>query len=92
MSEIQNTSAVTLLSSDHGRQRRAERLIDKRDLKAAVKYGSRKVSRNQRGELNWKYTFADIVYITDSTSTREITSWAKPGAGLDIVKKRFRRQ
>ena len=79
-------SAVTVLSSAHGRQRRAERLINKRDLKAAVKYGKKELSYNQRGELNYKYTFADVVYITDLTSRKEITAWAVPGAGLDVAK------
>ena len=79
-------SAVTVLSSAHGRQRRAERLIDKRDLKAAVKHGKKAMSYNQRGELNYKYTFADVIYITDLTSRREITAWAVPGAGLDVAK------
>lgn len=87
MSSILNTSAVTVLSSDHGRMRRAQRLIDKRDLQAAVKYGTRVASYNQRGRLNWKYTFGDIVYITDETSRREVTSWAIPGAGIDIQKR-----
>ena len=64
--------------------RRAQRLIEKRDLQAALKYGIREVSYNQRGQQNWKITFADIVYITDSTLTREITSWSVPGAGLDV--------
>ena len=86
MSSIQDTSAATVLSSDHGRMRRAQRLIDKRDLQAAVRYGTRKKSYNQRGILGWKYTYADIVYITDETSRHEITSWAIPGAGLDVEK------
>lgn len=79
-------SAVTVLSSAHGRQRRAERLINKRDLKAAVKYGKKELNYNQRGDLNYKYTFADVVYITDITSRKEITAWAVPGAGLDVAK------
>ena len=78
--------SVTILSSVHGRQRRAERLIDKRDLKAAVKYGKKESSYNQRGERKYKYTFADVVYITDLTSRKEITAWAVPGAGLDVAK------
>ena len=69
----QNTSAATFLSSTHGRLRRAQRLIDKRDLQAAVKYGTCEESYNQNGIRRLKYTFADIVYITDETGTREIT-------------------
>lgn len=83
------TTAVTVLSSDHGRLRRAQRLIEKRDLQAAKRNSTPVASYHQRGELNWKYTFADIVYITDSTKTREITSWAIPGAGLDVPKRRI---
>ena len=87
-STVQNTSAITILSSTHGRMRRAQRLIEKRDLQAAVKYGKREMSANQNGRINWKCTYADIVYITDfETSTKEITSWAIPGAGLDVEKK-----
>ena len=80
------TSAVTILFSVHGRMRRAERLIQKRDLQAAIKHGTRVMSANPRGDWNWKYTFADVLYITDKSSRREITSWAVPGAGLDVDK------
>lgn len=86
MSDSQRTSAATLLSCEHSRQRRAERLVSKRDLQAALKYGSRVASLNQRGELAWKCTFADVVFIVDRTLTKEITCWAKPGAGLDVEK------
>lgn len=85
--DIVNTSAATILSSDHGRMRRAQRMIDKRDLQAAVKYGVKERSYNTYGVPRWKYTFADIVYITDDTSRREITSWAKPGVGLNAEKR-----
>jgi hypothetical protein len=66
--------------------RRAQRLIEKRDLQAALKYGVRELSVNPRGHINWKYTFADVVFITDETCTREVTCWAVPGAGLDVEK------
>ena len=66
--------------------RRAQRVIEKRDLQSAVKHGICTVSFNPRGYLNYRYVFADIVYITDETSTKEITSWAVPGAGLDVAK------
>lgn len=76
------TSAVQCLSSVHGRERRAERAISKRDLRAAVKYGKKESAGGNR----WMYTFADVVYITDHTSSQEITSWAVPGAGIDLEK------
>ena len=80
--EIIHTSAVDLISSIHGHQRRAERSIEKRDLKSAVKNGTKEsqLRRLKDGTMviRYKYTFADIVYITDETSTREITSWVLP--------------
>ena len=81
-----STSLVTVLSSAHGRQRRKERRIAKRDLQAAVKYGVREPSLNPRGEMMYKYTYADIVYITDITGRREVTSWVAPGVGMHIDK------
>jgi hypothetical protein len=65
-----STSLVTVLSSAHGRQRRAEREIHKRDLQAAVKYGVKESAGVCRifGTPRWKYTFADVVFITDATS------------------------
>ena len=83
------TSALSLISSIHGRERRAQRAIAKCDLQAAIKHGSKEVQINQRpgrhcGQVRYKYTFADVVYITDSTSRLEITSWAEP-IPLDAV-------
>lgn len=73
-----HTSEVAFEPSLHGTQRRAQRDIAKRDLQAAVKYGikERAGCNPQTKEPRWKYTFADIVYITDETSTVEVTSWA----------------
>eukprot|EP00923_Selenidium_pygospionis_P005567 GHVN01009421.1.p1 GENE.GHVN01009421.1~~GHVN01009421.1.p1 ORF type:complete len:466 (+),score=27.29 GHVN01009421.1:149-1546(+) len=78
-----NTSSVTLLSCVHGRDRRKLRNVEKRDLKAAIKYGTKEVQVCSRqgphyGEIRFKYTFADTVYITDATSTQEITSYVLP--------------
>ena len=80
------TSAVTILSSVHGRLRRAQRSIEKIDLQAAVKNGKKErgLPCPRTGEGRWKYTFADVVYITDESSRQEITSWPSPGAGLDF--------
>ena len=84
--DTESTSLMTLLSSAHGRQRRKERRISKRDLQAAVKHGTREAQVGPRGEMRYKYTYADIVYITDSTSRGEITSWVAPGVGMHIDK------
>ena len=73
--ETSNDSPLTgfLLSSVHGRERRLEREIGKHDLIAALKYGIRQESHSGR----FKFTFANVVYITDSSCTREITSYVQ---------------
>ena len=81
---INSPSTISILSSTHGRLRRVERSIEKRDLRAALRYGSKEVSINQRGQICYKFRFADIVYITDITCTKEITSWVAPGSGIDV--------
>ena len=72
------TDEIPIISSLHGRTRRSQRDITKRDLQAAVKYGTKEKGfpHPQTRERRWKYTHNDVVYITDYTSTREITSWA----------------
>ncbi|KAJ3074311.1 hypothetical protein HDU98_011575 [Podochytrium sp. JEL0797] len=77
--------AGTLLSCVHGRDRRALRHIDKKDLLAAVQFGRKERGYPNRitGEGRWKYTFANIVYITDETSRHEVTSYVLP---LEIEK------
>lgn len=77
---IPATSDIPFFSSVHGERRRAERAIDRRDLQAAVKHGNKQLAKRdpRTGALRWKYTYADIIYITDETSTKEITSWVAP--------------
>ena len=68
------TSSIQLISSLHGRQRRLERDISIKDLQTAVKYG---VKVAQFGYKNrFKITYNNIVYITDETCTKEVTSYA----------------
>ena len=74
----------TILSSVHGRQRRMERDIAKQDLQAAVAFGIKEQQFGRRGETLWKFTFADVVFITDETSTKETTSWVLPACGVDL--------
>ena len=81
LTETLQTSAVELISSIHGNQRRVERSIEKRNLQSAVKNGKRELQRRRiKGEMviRYKFTFADYVYITDETCTKEITSWVLP--------------
>jgi hypothetical protein len=74
------TSQVTVLSSQHGRARRELREITKFDLQSAVKYGIKTRGHNcPKTRLpRWKYTYGNVVYITDHTSTTEVTSYRQP--------------
>jgi len=73
------TSCIVFISSLHCKQRQQERSLTVRDLQAAVKYGIKEQGRPRKktGEPTWKYTFANVVYITDVTSTQMITCWAE---------------
>ena len=75
-----NSETMVIFSSLHGRERRLLRDITKRNLEAAVKYGKKERGHNcpKTGLPRWKYTYADIVYITDYTSTVEVTSYVLP--------------
>lgn len=77
MNSILRTCEIPFFSSTHGKERRTQRNIAKRDLQAAVKYGTRERGSpcQKTGQGRWKYTYADIVYVTDEWSQREITSW-----------------
>ena len=77
---------MTVLSSAHGRGRRLERNIAKRDLQAAIKYGIKEKSTLAGTTTRWMYTFAGIVYLTDKDSKREITSWPEKCFGMDLEK------
>ncbi|PNW88703.1 hypothetical protein CHLRE_01g040950v5 [Chlamydomonas reinhardtii] len=71
-----NTSAVTLISHTHGRERREQRGIERRELQEAVKHGRRERANPGRdGSVRWRYTHKGVVYITDQHSRHEITSW-----------------
>jgi Alpha-kinase family len=70
----QKTSLITILSSVHGRLRREERDISKRDLQAALKYGTRQ--RNFKGR--WKVEHDGIIFIVDPGMRKEITAFPSP--------------
>eukprot|EP01035_Chromulina_nebulosa_P019632 gene19632-25543_t len=73
-----HTSCIEFEASEHGTIRRNQRDIKIRDLQAAVKYGIREPGYPSRkdGKPRWKFTYAGVVYITDDTCTKEITSYA----------------
>ncbi|CAM9693402.1 unnamed protein product, partial [Hapterophycus canaliculatus] len=88
---IPRTSDVPFFSSLHGRERRVLRGIDKIDLQAAVLHGTKEAGwpHPATGAARWKYTHANIVYISDESSTHEVTSYAEPvaipRAGLSLA-------
>jgi hypothetical protein len=86
--DMPNTSCITVLESAHGQRRRVERSIETRDLQAAVKYGvkQRGFRCPRTGGARWKYTHADIVYITDESSRHEVCiSTPIPNPGKSFV-------
>jgi hypothetical protein len=76
-----NTSLITILSSVHGRLRREQRDIDKRDLQRALKYGTYIM---KRGHHRWTVEYDGITFITDQTMTRKITAFPSPLPEVDV--------
>jgi hypothetical protein len=79
-SQQRKTSELTVLSSVHGRARRYLRDITKFDLQSAIRYGVKKKGHCcPRTKLpRWMYVYGNVVYITDHTSTQEVTSYKEP--------------
>lgn len=70
------TSDISFISHTHGRKRRAERSIKKRELQQVLKYGRPVPSTpGRRGDMRWKFIHKNIAYITDYTMKHEITSF-----------------
>jgi hypothetical protein len=60
----------------HGRKRRKQRGISRRDLQAAVKHGTKTPCHpGPDGRPRGKFTHNNVVYITDQTCRQEITAW-----------------
>lgn len=73
-STSKDTSFITILSSPHGRLRREQRDIDKRDLRRARKYGTRTRCWGNR----WCFEYDGITFITDGSMRREVTAYPSP--------------
>jgi Mg-chelatase subunit ChlD len=79
------TSTVPLLETEHGRMRRRQRGIDKKDLQAAKKHGVKhKHYYQSNGHTTYRYTYKEIVYIVDGVTGQEVTCYAVP-LMLDMV-------
>jgi hypothetical protein len=86
LSSSLRTVDVSLISHTHGRERRAERNVQRLELQAAVKHGLKERGNPGRdGSLRWRYTHNGVVYITDETSRHEITSWRIDGEHAEGV-------
>lgn len=75
-----NTSVITILSSEHGRLRREQRDIDKRDLQKALKHGSRKKAWSDR----WIVEYDGITFVVDRLMRKEVTSYPSPLATAPV--------
>ena len=75
------TSLITILSSAHGRLRREQRDIDKRDLQKAIKHGTRYFQPSQR---TWVVTYDGIIFVVDKALKREVTVFPAPLATAPI--------
>ncbi|KAL3936397.1 MAG: hypothetical protein SGBAC_008274 [Bacillariaceae sp.] len=74
------TDNIPIVSHTHGRQRRAERNIQRTELQAAIKHGQKETANPGRdGSTRWRYTHKGVVFITDETSRHEVTSWRIDG-------------
>ena len=69
-------SDISFISHTHGRRRRAEISIKKRELQQVLKYGRPvRSTPGKRGDMRWKFIHKNIAYITDYTMKHEITSF-----------------
>jgi hypothetical protein len=75
------TSMISFVETQHGRDRRKQRGIDKKDLQAALKYGTQTEVKWGKSQIANKHQirllYKDIVYIVDKKTKKEITCWAK---------------
>jgi hypothetical protein len=81
--EEKNTSLISILSSAHGRLRREQRDIDKRNLQRALKYGTCKTNWGGR----WLVEYDGISFVTDPTKKHEITAFPSPLPEVDVENK-----
>ena len=75
-----NTSLITILSTEHGRLRREQRDIDKRDLQRALKYGRRQRSWGRR----WLVEYDGITFVTNANMRQEVTAYPSPLPEVDV--------
>jgi len=62
------SSLISILSTDHGRLRKEEHYVSKRDLLKALRYGQRKRTWGDR----WKIGYDGIIFIVNGSLTQEV--------------------
>jgi uncharacterized protein YegL len=67
------TSLISIISTEHGRLRREQRDIRKRELQKALKYGTKTWTGSR-----WRFEYDGIVYITNKEITTEKTCYPSP--------------
>jgi len=71
---MSGSSLISILSTDHGRLRREQRDLSKRDCLKAIRYG-----KKSKGCFNcWIFEYDGIVYIVDNLMEREVTAYPSP--------------
>lgn len=72
-----STSLITFRETEHGRERRRQRGIDKKDLQSAMKYGKKEKGKHRHhGHPTVVYRYKEIVYVVDKVTKEEVTSYA----------------
>lgn len=68
------SSMISILSTEHGRLRREQRDIRKRDLYKALVHGRRERCWGSR----WKIEYDGIIFIVNNSLTQEVTAYPSP--------------
>ncbi|KAL3942710.1 MAG: hypothetical protein SGBAC_003155 [Bacillariaceae sp.] len=71
---MSGSSLISILSTDHGRLRREQRDIRKRDFSKAIRYGTAERTWGRR----WKLEYDGIIFIVDDSMSREVTAYPSP--------------
>jgi Mg-chelatase subunit ChlD len=76
------SKTLSFVETEHARLRRKQRGIDKKDLKAAIRFGKCEPQlwgKNRKKDPNVvRYTYNDFVYIVNKQSGKEVTCYAVP--------------
>jgi hypothetical protein len=70
----EESGLISILSSDHGRLRRKQRDIHKRDFSKAIRHGTAERAWGRR----WKLEYDGIIFIVDDHMSREVTAYPSP--------------